>query len=289
MTQHHIDKKRAQASFNKAAASYEDAAVLQKHVLGEMFLRLKLLKINPNIILDLGCGPGNAGPDLKSTYKPHDLIYLDFAYDMLKKAEEKNKDHFLKAFSSKTAQQFICADMEAIPLLENSVDMVWSNLSLQWCNDLDQVFTQIAKTLTHNGLFIFSTFGPSTLYELRASLASFSQHSHVNQFIDMHDIGDALIRCGFSDPVLDVDVYTLTYSTFKEIMYDLKHIGARNALQGRAKGMTGKGFLYQLEKLYEVYRANEKLPASYEVVYGHAWKVNKQLDESSIIKFYPKQ
>ena len=286
MTQHHIDKKRAQASFNKASAIYEDSAVLQKQVLEEMFLRLKLLKINPNSILDLGCGPGNAGPELKAAYKPHDLIYLDFAYDMLRKAEEKNRDHFLKVFSSKTTQRFICADMEAIPLAENSVDMVWSNLSLQWCNDLDRVFTQIAKTLTHNGLF---TFGPSTLHELRMSLASFSQYSHVNQFIDMHDIGDALIRCGFSDPVLDVDVYTLTYSTFKEIMYDLKHIGARNALQGRAKGMTGKGFLYQLEKLYEVYRADEKLPASYEVVYGHAWKVNKLHDESSIIKFYPKQ
>jgi len=117
MTQHHIDKKRAQASFNKASASYEDAAVLQKHVLGEMFLRLKLLKINPNIILDLGCGPGNAGPDLKSAYKPHDLIYLDFAYDMLKKAEEKNKDHFLKAFSSKTAQQFICAVYGSYPII----------------------------------------------------------------------------------------------------------------------------------------------------------------------------
>jgi len=289
MTQHHIDKKRAQASFNKASASYENNAVLQKHVLGEMFLRLKLLKINPSSILDLGCGPGNAGPDLKKFYKPHDLIYLDFAYEMLKKAEEKNRDHFLKAFSSRTAQQFICADMEAIPLEENSIDMVWSNLSLQWCNDLDRVFAQIAKILTHNGLFIFSTFGPSTLHELRSSLASFSEHSHVNQFIDMHDIGDALIRCGFSDPVLDVDVYTLTYSTFKEIMYDLKHIGARNALQGRAKGMTGKGFLYQLEKLYEVYRANDKLPASYEVVYGHAWRVNKPLNESSIVKFYPKQ
>ncbi|MFM8490650.1 MAG: methyltransferase domain-containing protein, partial [Candidatus Methylopumilus sp.] len=201
MTQHHIDKKRAQASFNKASSSYENNAVLQKHVLGEMFLRLKLLKINPSSILDLGCGPGNAGPDLKNFYKPHDLIYLDFAYEMLKKAKEKNRDHFLKAFSSRTTQQFICADMEAIPLEENSIDMVWSNLSLQWCNDLDLVFAQIAKILTHNGLFIFSTFGPSTLHELRTSLASFSEHSHVNQFIDMHDIGDALIRCGFSDPV----------------------------------------------------------------------------------------
>ena len=150
MTQHHIDKKRAQASFNKASALYEDSAVLQKQVLEEMFLRLKLLKINPISILDLGCGPGNAGPELKAAYKPHDLIYLDFAYDMLRKAEEKNRDHFLKVLSSKTTQRFICADMEAIPLAENSVDMVWSNLSLQWCNDLDRVFTQIAKTLTHN-------------------------------------------------------------------------------------------------------------------------------------------
>ena len=289
MTKDHIDKKRAQAAFNKASVSYEEAAVLQKHVLGEMFLRLKLLKINPEIILDLGCGPGNAGPDLKATYKPRDLIYLDFAYDMLKKAEQKNKDHFLKSFSNKTLQQFICADMEAIPLSEGSIDMIWSNLSLQWCNHLDQVFTQIGKILKHNGLFIFSTFGPSTLHELRASLASFSKHSHVNQFIDMHDIGDALVGCGFSDPVLDVDLYTLTYSTFKDIMYDLKHIGAHNALEGRAKGMTGKSFLYQLEKSYETYRTDEKLPASYEVVYGHAWKVNKPLDESSVVKFYPKQ
>ena len=288
MIQHLIDKKRAQASFNKASDSYEEAAVLQKHVLGEMFLRLKLLKINPKRILDMGCGPGNAGSDFKAFYKPHDLIYLDFAFNMIKKAEVKNKDHYFKVFSSRTTQQFICADMEAIPLIENSVDMVWSNLSLQWCNDLDRVFTQIAEILTHNGLFIFSTFGPSTLHELRASLASFSQNSHINQFIDMHDIGDALIRCGLSDPVLDVDIYKLTYGTFKEIIYDLKHIGARNALQGRAKGMTGKGFLYQLEKLYEIYRADEKLPVSYEVVYGHAWKMNKPLNESSVIKFYSK-
>ena len=95
-------------SLNKASVSYEEAAVLQKHVLGEMFLRLKLLKINPEIILDLGCGPGNAGPDLKATYKPRDLIYLDFAYDMLKKAEQKNKDHFLKSFSNKTSFTINC-------------------------------------------------------------------------------------------------------------------------------------------------------------------------------------
>jgi malonyl-CoA O-methyltransferase len=281
MTKDHIDKKRAQAAFNKASVSYEEAAVLQKHVLGEMFLRLKLLKINPEIILDLGCGPGNAGPDLKATYKPRDLIYLDFAYDMLKKAEQKNKDHFLKSFSNKTSQQFICADMEAIPLSEGSVDMIWSNLSLQWCNHLDQVFTQIGKILKHNGLFIFSTFGPSTLHELRASLASFSQHSHVNQFIDMHDIGDQMIQSGFQSPIMEMEKLTLTYEKVLDLMHDLKGIGAQT-VENRSKSLTGKTKFKKMLEMYESYRDNGKIPATYEVIYGHAWKNEIKLGAISL-------
>ena len=148
--------------------------------------------------------------------------------------------------------------------------MVWSSLALQWCNDLDKAFSEVARVLQPESLFVFSTFGPDTLKELRA--ASSNGHTHVSRFIDMHDIGDALIRAGFSTPVLDVERYTLTYDDVKGVMQDLKNIGAHNATQGRSRGLQGKGFLQNLTQQYEQFRINDKLPATFEVVYGHAWK-----------------
>jgi malonyl-CoA O-methyltransferase len=166
-------------------------------------------------------------------------------------------------------QQLLCADIESLPIASNSMDLVWSNLALQWCNDLDAAFTEVSRVLQPESLFVFSTFGPDTLKELRTSTNN--GHTHVSRFIDMHDIGDALIRAGFSTPVLDVEHYTLTYDDVKGVMKDLKNIGAHNATQGRARGLQGKSFLQNLTQQYEQFRTNNKLPATFEVVYGHAW------------------
>ena len=267
-----MDKARVRASFDRAAQTYDAAAILQKLVRTEMLSRLDLVKIKPQVILDAGCGTGHGSFALQKKFSSAQVISLDIAFGMLQKTQQQ-QPLLSKIFKQKT---LICADIEHLPLENSSLGMVWSNLALQWCNDLDGAFNQIARVLQPNGLLMFSTFGPDTLKELRA--ATNNGNTHVSRFIDMHDIGDALTRAGFSAPVLDVEHYTLTYDDVKAVMKDLKAIGAHNATAGRARGLQGRGFLQQLAQNYEQFRVDGKLPATFEVVYGHAWKSESKPD-----------
>jgi malonyl-CoA O-methyltransferase len=278
--EYQIDKARMRASFNRAADSYDAAAVLQKRVREEMLDRLGLINIKPftignPAILDAGCGTGMGSFALQKKFKSAQVFSLDIAFNMLQKTASQQPWMQKMAQKIMHKQQLVCADIEALPIANNSINLLWSNLALQWCNDLDAAFNEAARVLQPDGLFIFSTFGPDTLKELRA--ASNNGHTHVSRFIDMHDIGDALTRAGFSAPVLDVEHYTLTYDNVKAVMTDLKSIGAHNATQGRARGLQGKGFLQNLTNNYEQFRLGlkedgGKLPATFEVIYGHAWR-----------------
>ena len=264
--QYRIDKARVRAAFDRAANSYDAAAVLQKRVREEMLDRLSLINIVPQAILDAGCGTGAGSVALQKKFKRAQISSLDIAFNMLQKTAELQP--FLQKMLHK--QQLICGDIESLPIASNSINLLWSNLALQWCNDLDAAFNEAARVLQPDGLYIFSTFGPDTLKELRA--ATHNGHTHVSRFIDMHDIGDALTRAGFSAPVLDVEHYTLTYDNVKGVMQDLKSIGASNATFGRNRGLAGKDFLQNLTQNYEQFRVNNKLPATFEVIYGHAWR-----------------
>lgn len=271
MDDYFIDKTRVRASFNRAANTYDAAAVLQKLVRDEMLSRLDLIKISPYTILDAGCGTGGGSFSLQKRFKKSQLFSLDLAFNMLQKTEAQ-RPFLQKIFGKNT---LICADIENLPIANASINLLWSNLAIQWCNDLDKTFAEVMRVLQPDGLFIFSTFGPDTLKELRAAthLSNGQQgNTHVSRFIDMHDIGDALTRAGFSAPVLDVEHYTLTYDNVKNVMLDLKSIGANNATNGRGRGLAGKGFLSNLAAQYEQFRTNGKLPATFEVIYGHAWK-----------------
>jgi malonyl-CoA O-methyltransferase len=150
--------------------------------------------------------------------------------------------------------------------------MLFSSLMLQWCNDPDRVLRECRRVLRPGGVLHFSTLGPDTLIELRRSWqAADPVHAHVSRFIDMHDLGDALGRAGFAEPVLDVERITLTYDDARDLMRDLKAIGAHNATAGRARGLTGRQTLARMLAAYEGYRRDGKLPATYEVVFGQAW------------------
>ncbi|MES2579982.1 MAG: malonyl-ACP O-methyltransferase BioC [Pseudomonadota bacterium] len=276
-----MDKARVRASFDRAAQTYDAAAILQKLVRTEMLSRLDLVKIKPKVILDAGCGTGHGSFALQKKFSRAQVVSLDIALGMLQKTHQQ------QPFLSKLLRQknLICADIERLPIVNSSLGMVWSNLALQWCNDLDTAFSEVSRVLQPNGLFMFSTFGPDTLKELRVASKPVNQTSaftSVSRFIDMHDIGDALTRAGFSAPVLDVERYTLTYDDVKSVMKDLKSIGAHNATEGRARGLQGRGFLQQLTQQYEQFRQNleegGKLPATFEVVYGHAWKAETKPD-----------
>jgi len=270
---YHVDKKRVRASFDRAAESYDAAAVMQKMVREEMLSRLDLVNLKPQRILDAGCGTGHASQALMKKYPNAHVVSLDLAMGMLHKTRALNPSLLQRAKTllGLNKQSYVCADLENLPLADDSVDMFWSNLAIQWSNDLDAVFANIHRVLNTDGLLMFSTLGPDTLKELRAA-SSVDGNVHVSRFLDMHDIGDALVRAGFAAPVLDVERVVLTYDDAVGVMRDLKSIGAHNAADGRGRGLQGRGFLQNLTKNYEQFRKNGKLPATFEVVYGHAWK-----------------
>ena len=152
---------------------------------------------------------------------------------------------------------------------------------MQWCNNLDAVFREVKYLLKTNGVFLFTSFGPDTLKELRDCWSRIDDYIHVNTFVDMHDIGDALMRNGLTSPILNAEEIVLTYQECKQLMRELKYIGARNINSGRRKTLTGKKRIEKVFEYYETYRVNNKLPVTYEVIYGHAWQpVNKKNEQS---------
>jgi malonyl-CoA O-methyltransferase len=266
-----FDKRLVRRSFERAAHTYDAAAVLQHEVCKRMDERLDLIKLQPATLLDAGSGTGNALPALRARYPKARVIALDLALTMLQRGRERLTAPWWKSFSRPQVHA-LCADIEQLPLAAASVDMVWCNLALQWANDPDKAFAEFHRVLVPGGLLMFSTFGPDTLKELRAAYASVDGHTHVSRFIDLHDIGDILVKRGFGDPVMDMEPFTLTYSDVRTLMHDLQAIGARNVTQDRPPGLSGKSRLAAMMQAYEALRRDGKLPATFEVVYGHAWK-----------------
>lgn len=282
-----IDKARVRQSFNRVAAGYDAAAVLQSEVRARMLARLELVRLAPQRILDAGTGTGSAARTLAQRYPDSQVIALDCALGMLRQVTAQ--ESWVSRMTGYKLMPKVCGDLEQLSFAEASFDLVWSNLALQWCNDPAAVFAGVNRVLRAEGLFMFTTFGPDTLKELRAAGQADPDYVHVSRFIDMHDIGDALMHAGFSAPVMDMEYFTLTYDDMQGVMRDLKAIGAHNAAQGRRRGLEGKGFLQRLAERYESFRRNGKLPATFEVVYGHAWKgrpLSKQADGVQVIKLH---
>jgi malonyl-CoA O-methyltransferase len=221
---------------------------------------------------------------LAEKYPAAQIVSLDIASGMLQAARSRS-GWWRKLFGGAQTMQ-VCGDIEALPLAASSVEMVWSNLALQWCNDLPATFAGLHRVLKTEGLLMFSTFGPDTLKELRLAFGGVDGHNHLNRFADMHDIGDMLIHAGFAEPVMDMEYLTLTYGDVRGLLHDLKRIGAHNATAGRGQGMMGKNAWARLVENYERLRRDGKLPATYEVVYGHAWKPQPRTtqDGAAIIK-----
>lgn len=280
-----IDKRQVRRSFERAAASYDRVAVLQRAVADRMAERLQFIKHHPATILDAGCGTGYARPLLQGHYPDARLISLDLALGMLQIARGVRPSWWQKMLPAKSAVSgYVCGDLEALPLQSGSVDLLWSSLALQWCNDLDASFSGMRRVLAPNGLLMFSTFGPDTLRELRQAFSQVDGYSHVSRFQDMHDIGDALMRAGFAEPVMDMEYFTLTYDTASGLMRDLKALGAHNATRGRHQGLAGKSAWQRMETEYEKLRQDGKLPATYEVIYGHAWAPNQLPDGRQVVQ-----
>lgn len=259
-----LNKKALLRNFNKAAATYTQHAVLQRDVSERLLKRLRLLSIKPQFILDLGSGVGDSARRLAGIYKHARVLQMDLSLAMLRRARASSPRFFSR-------QHYVCGDLVFLPLHAHVADLLFSNLALQWCGDLDALLKQLVNALKPRGALLFTTLGPDTLKELRASWAEVDNEVHVNTFIDMHEIGDALLRAGFNEPVLDVEFITMRYRDVYALMHDLRAVGAGNVDNARVKGLTGKQKIRKLLNVYERYRVAEWLPASYEIIYGIAW------------------
>ncbi len=258
-----LDRAAARRAFSRAAGTYDQAAVLHREVAARLMERLECIRLDPRRVLDAGCGTGAALPALAGRYRRAQVLGLDFALPMLAAARRRRR--WRRSF------RLLGGDLHALPLAAGTVDLVFSNLALQWC-DPAAVFAEFRRLLAPGGLLMFTTFGPDTLKELRAAWAAVDPAPRVHEFEDMHNLGDMLLAAGFGDPVMDVEYFTLTYRRLEDLVADLRGLGARNAAAARPRGLTGRGRLAALRAACEAYRdADGRLAVTYEVVYGHAW------------------
>jgi malonyl-CoA O-methyltransferase len=263
MSDFQLDPKQVRRHFGRAATSYEKHDALQREVGDALLERLGFYLEAPLRVVDVGAGTGRGTALLKQRYPKAEVIALDLALPMLRAAKQHNS--WLKPFMR------VCAEATHLPLADHSVDVLYSNLCFQWVDDLPALFGECMRVLKPGGFMAFSSFGPDTLKELRAAWAEADQQPHVARFLDMHDVGDAMLTAGLRDPVLDVFRYTLTYSEPRKLLEELQGLGATNADRARERGLTGKGRYRRMLAAYETMRADGRIPASWEVVSAHAW------------------
>ena len=294
MTESELDFAEVRRAFDHAAATYDAHAVLQREVCERLLERLDFMTLQPDRVLDVGSGTGYGLAHLRSRYAEAECCALDIAPAMLSATRARLPQptwgqRTLRRLTPRASPltHLMCADMERLPLAPNSMNLVWSSLALQWAHDLEATLKGFHQVLAPGGLLIFATFGPDTLKELRAAFTAIDDAPHVNRFVDLHDIGDMLIHAGFASPVMEMDMLTLTYADLKSLMRDLKGIGAHNAAAARRRGLFGKSAWARLEQAYESQRLEGRLPATFEVVYGHAWAGDKtrREDGRQVIEF----
>lgn len=257
-----LDKYQVRLAFDRAAGTYDDFAALQYEVADRLLERLDVINIKIRTILDVGCGTGYCTRALGTYYKRAKIIGVDLAPAMVMQARQQH-GRWRKG-------RYLVGDAEQLPIASSSVDLVFSNLALQWC-DPDAVFCEFARVLRPGGTILFSTFGPDTLRELRQAWREVNEAPHVHDFVDMHDLGDALMRAGLIEPVMDRENLLLDYADVTAMMRDLKGVGAHNVAPQRSRGLSGKSTFTQFRTAYEAMAINGRIPATYDAIYGHAW------------------
>ena len=252
-------------NFNRAAADYDVHAMLQDLVLDRLLEQIPVFRISPDLILDLGSGTGKGSARLKKIFTSARFLQLDIAEKMLAIAKKRTGIFFNR-------NSFICADADVLPITNNTLDLVFTSLMMQWSLSIDQLFGEIHRVMKPSGLFLFATLGPETLHELNESWQAADDQMHVHVFPDIRAIGDLLVAHDFAQPVLESERLVLTYADVKSVMQDLKHVGAVNSDNNRRRTLTGKQRYQRCVEAYEQFRQEGKLPATYEIIYGHAWK-----------------
>lgn len=285
-----IERDTVLRNATRAARGYDAAAVLAREVSRRMGERLDLVKLQPERVLDIGCGTGADLRLLAERYPQAQRIGCDFSPAMLREAGEE-LPWFRRLLPGGRAREAarVCGEATRLPFAAGSMSLIWSNLMLHWLADPLPALREMHRVLRVDGLVMFTAFGPDTLKELRRCFAQADALPHVHRFIDMHDLGDMLVAAGFAEPVMDMETLTLTYDTFDALLQDLRIAGGQCALAGRRRGLTGKQLWMRVRAAYEMYRREGRLPATFEIVYGHAWRpASRRTDDGrAIVRFEP--
>jgi malonyl-CoA O-methyltransferase len=256
-----LNKRDVRRQFDRAAASFDGADFVHRVTRDGLLERLQPLRVKAETVLDLGAATGSTTEQLRKRFDSARVVSLDLSHDMLREAVRKRR------WFSRTA--FIQADAERLPFSDASFDVVFSNLLLPWLSDPAAALAEVARVLRKDGVFTFATLGPDSLLQLSRAWSRVDTGAHVNRFLDMHDIGDALVRAGLADPVLDVDRLTVKYADPARLFQDLTRTGARNALQQRGRGLLGRRAFEKL--LAELGGDGKSIAIELELVYGHCW------------------
>ncbi len=258
---------------DRAAPTYLAAARLEREVGARMLERLDYVKLAPARILDAGSGPSPQAHELAKRYRAAQLVALDASEPMLRKIKSGSfVGRFVGRISGRTRSAAVCADFGRMPFAAGSFSLVWSNMALHWGADPRLAIGEFHRVLEVEGLLMFSTLGPDTLKELRAAVAGSAGPRRVHAFIDMHDLGDMLVAAGFAAPVMDTETITLTYADAGAMTADLRASGQTCALAARPRGLLGRGQWQAMRAALDGQMRAGRLPATIEVVYGHAWK-----------------
>jgi malonyl-CoA O-methyltransferase len=268
-----FQRQHIQRQFDRAAPHFDSADFVHAATRDGLLARLEPLIVEASTVLDLGCATGAANRALEKRFKASRVIAVDIAHQMLTRARAK------KAWLSRT--RFVQADACQLPLANESVDVVFSNLLLPWVSLPDRLFSEVARTLRKGGVFAFATLGPDSFREIRDAWGRVDSGEHALRFADMHDIGDGLVNAGLRDPVLDVDRLSISYSSSQRLFDDLTSVGARNALASRRSGLTGKRQFEAMTRQLADRDKPDAISLNLELVYGHCWGAGPKLDPTN--------
>lgn len=249
--------------FDRAASDFDGADFVHAVTRDGLLARLEPLLLQPATILDLGSATGATGRLLRRRFKRAHVVSLDLSHAMLR-AARKNR----RWFSGST---FVQGNARQLPFADAAFDLVVANQLLPWEPEPQAAFEQVSRVLRKGGVFAFATLGPDSLQVIERAWASVDDLPHVNHFPDMHNIGDALVRAGLVDPVLDVDRLGVSYKNTEKLFADLTRSGARNTLAGRARGLVGRRRFRAMTEALSASRDDGRILLDFELVYGHCW------------------
>ena len=278
----HLDLKAVRRAFDRAANTSGDQRVVAAEIARRMAARLDYVRLEPHHILDAGCGRAPAANLLAKRFPTARLTGVDASFQMVKAAHRGEplltRAKLAMGFDSNRA--VVCGDIESLPVAHASVDMVWSNLALAWLQNADLAFREFHRVLREGGLLMFSTYGPDTLRELRSAFAAVEDRPHVHEFTDMHDLGDLLLANGFAEPVMDMEKLVYTFADVAPMVRELQQSGQTNAVSDRRRGLMGRSAWNKMLAAYARRDGDGRIEATFEIVYGHAWKAGKQTHRS---------